>query len=228
MLHAAGMDTSGTTTDQLKVLLTSMQNYGWNGMIIYGFPGTGKSELAKAFGSEAHCPTIEADLPAMKNMWVGSSEANMRAFIKTIRGMSNNSPNVFFIATCNSLTSLPPEFQRRFRKGLWWKGLPAAPVRDKIWDIYFRKFHIQDRDKPNDDGWNGAEIRLCAENAHEYGCSLREAAANMTIMSKAMGEEIEERQRAVSGKYLDAEHPGVYHYTPPVRKTTFIKKLKGE
>jgi ATPase family associated with various cellular activities (AAA) len=223
-MQAAGTDTSGTTTDQLKVLLTEMQDNDWTGTIIYGFAGTGKSELAKAFGKEAECPVVEADLGGMKNMWVGSSEANMRGFIKTIKGMSAGG-NVFFIATCNGIAQLRPEFRRRFRKGIWFCDLPAQHERNKIWDIYFNKFGISDRVKPVDDGWTGAEIRLCCENAHEYGISLAEAAKFMTITSQAMGEEVEAMRKAASGKFIDAQNPGVYHYKPA--KQGLMQKLMG-
>jgi len=222
-MQAAGTDTSGTTTDQLKVMLTTMQDYDWTGMLIYGFAGTGKSELAKAFGSEAQCPTVEADLGAMKNMWVGSSEANMRSFIKIIKAMGGH--KVFFIATCNGLTNLPPEFKRRFKKGTWFCDLPAEPERNKIWDIYFRKFDIRDRNKPNDEGWTGAEIRLCNENAHEFEISLCEASTYMTITSQSMGDQVKAMREVASGRYLDAQHSGVY-YMPEVKKT-LIEKLKG-
>lgn len=221
-MQAAGTDTSGTTTDQLKMLLTSMQDYDWTGAIIYGFAGTGKSELAKAFGKEAECPVVETDLGAMKNMWVGSSEANMRSFIKTIQGMSGGG-NVFFIATCNHVQMLRPEFKRRFRKGIFFCDLPAQPERDKIWKIYFNKFSLRDQPKPMDGGWTGAEIRLCCENAHEYGISLNEAAKYMTVVSQAMGDEVEAMRQAASGKYIDAQNPGVYRYTPP--KAGFMQKL---
>jgi hypothetical protein len=222
-MQAAGTDTSGTTTDQLKVLLTEMQDNDWTGTIVYGFAGTGKSELAKAFGKEAECPVVEADLGGMKNMWVGSSEANMRGFIKTIKGMSAGG-NVFFIATCNGIAQLRPEFRRRFRKGIWFCDLPAWPERNKIWEIYLKKFGLSNQDKPVDEGWTGAEIRLCCENAHEYGISLVESAKYMTIVSQAMGEEVEAMRQAASGKYIDAQNPGVYHYTP-APKQGFIKKL---
>lgn len=222
-MQAAGTDTSGTTTDQLKVMLTTMQDYDWTGMLIYGFAGTGKSELAKAFGSEAQCPTVEADLGAMKNMWVGSSEANMRSFIKIIKAMGGH--KVFFIATCNGLTNLPPEFKRRFKKGTWFCDLPAKPERNKIWDIYFRKLGIRDRTKPIDEGWTGAEIRLCCENSHEFEVSLQEASTFMTLTSQSMGDQVDAMREAASGKYLDAQHSGVYRM--PAKKT-FIQKLQGD
>lgn len=224
-MQAAGTDSSGTTTDQLKVLLTEMQDNDWTGMIIYGFAGTGKSELAKAFGKEAECPVVEADLGGMKNMWVGSSEANMRGFIKTIKGMSLGK-NVFFIATCNGIANLRPEFKRRFRKGIWFCDLPAKPERDDIWKIYFNKWGLPDQNRAADEGWTGAEIRLCCENAHEYGISLSESAKYMTVVSQAMGEEVEAMRQAASGKYIDAQNPGVYHYKP-APKQGLMQKLLG-
>lgn len=221
-MQAAGQDTSGTTTDQQKTLLTDMQDMDWVGIMIYGFAGTGKSELAKAFGNEAGCPTVEADLGGMKNMWVGSSEANMRAFMKVIKAMGGS--NVFFIATCNSVVNLPPEIKRRFRKGIFFCDLPAPRERSKIWDIYFKKFEIpQGTVKPNDEGWTGAEIRLCCENSSEFGISLQEASMYMTITSQAMGDQVSAMREAAHGKFIDAQHPGIYHYKKEQGKSLFEK-----
>jgi hypothetical protein len=214
-MQAAGMDTSGTTTDQMKVLLTKMQDNGWTGFLIYGFAGTGKSQLAKAFGNACECPTVEADLGAMKNIWVGSSEANMRSFIKTIEAMGGR--EVCFIATCNSVVNLPPEFKRRFRKGIWFCDLPSARERNDIWDIYFKKVGLPpNAPKPNDEGWTGAEIELCCENAHEFGISLADAAKFMTITSQAMGDQVEKMRLAADGKFINASSPGIYHYAQPM------------
>jgi hypothetical protein len=226
-MQAAGQDTSGTTTDQLKVLLTTMQDNRWTGCLIYGFAGTGKSQLAKAFGNECDCPTVEADLGSMKNMWVGSSEANMRAFIKVIEAKDSGEGRAFFVATCNSVVNLPPEFKRRFRKGVWFCDLPDIRERQKIWDIYFRKFGMAaDLVKPHDEGWTGAEIELCCENAHEFGISLTEASRYMTITSQAMGEQVEAMRMAADGKFINANHPGIYHYKKPEEaKQSLFKKL---
>jgi hypothetical protein len=226
-MQAAGQDTSGTTTDQLKVLLTKMQDNGWTGCLIYGFAGTGKSQLSKAFGNECNCPTVEADLGAMKNMWVGSSEANMRAFIKVIEAKDSGEGRVFFVATCNSVVNLPPEFKRRFRKGVWFCDLPDSREKGKIWDIYFRKFSMApELVKPHDEGWTGAEIELCCENAHELGISLVDAAKYMTITSQAMGDQVEAMRMAADGKFINANHPGIYHYKKQEEaKQSLFKKL---
>lgn len=228
IFQAAGMDTSGTTTDQMKVLLTEMQDNNWTGFLIYGFAGTGKSQLAKAFGNECGCLTVEADLPAMKNIWVGSSEANMRGFMKVVKAMGGR--NVCFVATCNSVVSLPPELKRRFKHELWFCDLPERVEKDSIWDIYGKKFAIDmTQPKPNDEGWTGAEIERCNEKAHEFGISLVEAAQYMTITSQSMGDQVEKMRMVAHGKFLDAHHHGIYHYKrPEPQMKTLMQKLKGE
>lgn len=227
--QAAGMDTSGTTTDQQKTLLVKMQDNAWDGIMIYGFSGTGKSYLAKAFGNECGCPTIEADLGAMKNMWVGSSEANMRSFIKTIEAMAPGQGRVFFIATCNSVVNLPPEIKRRFR--IWFSDFPVKPERDAIWNIHLNKRGMPlTLPRPNDEGWTGAEIDLCCKHAHELGISLTEASKFMTIVSQAMGDDVEKMRLHAHGKYIDVSRPGNYHYVKPepVKRMSLFDKLKGE
>lgn len=207
-LQAAGQDTSGVTTDQLKVLLTEMQNNGWTGIICYGFPGTGKSAMAKAFGQEAGAITVEADLGAMKNIFVGSSEARMRAFVKIIKAMGGS--KVFFIATCNMIEILRPELKRRFKKGIYFSDLPDSPEKNVIWDIYFKKFGLAPQERPVDDGWTGAEIENCCETAKELNISVKNACRFMTIVSHSM--DVAKVRKAASGKYVSTQHPGIYEY----------------
>lgn len=211
-LAAAGTDTTGVSTDQLKVLLTEMQNNQWTGLICYGIPGTGKSELAKAFGHEVGAPTVEADLGAMKNIWVGSSEARMRSFVKIIKAMGDS--RVFFFATCNHVEILRPELKRRFIDGIWYSDIPNKQERDKIWEIKFKKYNIPShQEKPNDEGWAGAEIDVCCRRASELGIPLIESSKFMTITSQAMGNDLKKMRQAASGKYISTQHPGVYTYT---------------
>lgn len=215
-LQAAGTDTSGTTSDQLKVLLTEMQNNDWTGLICYGFPGTGKSELSKAFGNEAGAMTVEADLGAMKHIWVGSSEARMRAFIKIIKAMGDS--RVFFMATCNHIDILRPELKRRFKKGIFFSDLPHKKERDIIWNIYFKKLNIPQQEKPDDAGWTGAEIRVCCETANELKIPLKEACRFMTIVSHAMGpDRVRQMRMEASGKYVSTQHPGVYTFEEVIK-----------
>jgi len=207
-LQAAGQDTSGVTTDQLKVLLTEMQNNYWTGLICYGFPGTAKSAMAKAFGREAGAITVEADLGAMKNIYVGSSEARMRAFVKIIKAMGGK--KVFFFATCNQIEILRPELKRRFKKGIWFSDLPDRSEKDVIWDIYQTKFNIKNQERPDDAGWTGAEIENCCETANELKIPIKTACRFMTIVSQSM--DVTKVRKAASGKYVSTQHPGIYQY----------------
>lgn len=184
------------------------RNFCANGIVVHN---TGKSELSKAFGHEANAITVEADLGAMKHIWVGSSEARMRNFIKIIKAMGGS--RVFFMATCNHVAILRPELKRRFKKGIFFSDLPLPKERDVIWNLYFKKFNMHNQEKPNDDGWTGAEIRVCCETARELKISLTEACKFMTIVSKAMGTEgVRKMRQEASGKYISTQHPGVYTY----------------
>lgn len=211
-LRSAQTESSGTTADQQKTFLVKMEDNQWRGVVVYGFSGTGKSFLAKAFGNEVGVPTVEADLGGMKNMWVGSSEQNMRAFIKTIEAMGGK--KVFFIATCNSLVELPPEVKRRFWDGIWFGDIPNRQEKDDVWAMYRKIYAIPGAvARPNDDGWTQSEIKLCCLKSSEMNISLNEASKYLTITTKAMGDQgVEQMRIAASGKYLSTEHPGVYVY----------------
>jgi hypothetical protein len=44
-----------------------------------------------------------------------------------------------WIATCNSIASLPPELRRRLALGTFFFDLPASDERQHIWNIYRRE-----------------------------------------------------------------------------------------
>lgn len=215
--HAVGTDTSGTTTDQFKVLLTSVQDNDWDMCLLYGFPGTGKSLLCKAFGQEIkrltnhECQTVQADLGAMKHIWVGSSEARMRAFISVVEGMSQGG-HVLFMCTCNAVDMLRQELMRRFI----WKifcDFPNRKGKDETWEINAKRYKIpSNTPRPNDENWTGADIWQCNMIADQFGISLKDAAEFITPIYYSMAEQVEKMRTAASGKYLDADKPGPYLY----------------
>jgi hypothetical protein len=218
--HAVGTDTSGTTTDQFKVLLTTVQDNDWDMCLLYGFPGTGKSLLCKAFGQEVgritnhECLTVQADLGAMKHIWVGSSEARMRAFVTVIEGMSQGG-HVLFMCTCNAVDMLRQELMRRFI----WKifcDFPNRKGKDETWEINAKRYKIPHNDpRPNDENWTGADIWQCSMIADQFGRPLREAAEFVTPIYFSMADQVEKMRAAASGKYLDADNPGPYIHKPP-------------
>ncbi len=50
---------------------------------------------------------------------------------------------MLFIATSNSIASLPPELRRRFTLGTFFFDLPTAEERETIWRIYLKKYDGQ-------------------------------------------------------------------------------------
>lgn len=203
----ASQDTSGTSQDQLSVLLTEMQDRNATGVIFVGPPGSAKSMVAKAIGAEAGVPTVQLDLGAMKNSLVGASEGRIRQALKVLRAVSND--NVMFIATSNRVADLPPELRRRFNYGTFFFDLPDAEERAAIWDIYTEGVDGLG-DKPDDTDWTGAEIRQCVRLATNLKITLKAAAEFVVPVATAAPDAIEELRKNSSGKYISASQPGVY------------------
>jgi SpoVK/Ycf46/Vps4 family AAA+-type ATPase len=135
--------------------------------------GAAKSALAKATGNTAGIPTIAFDLAAMESSLVGASTDRLRTALKITNAVSQG--RMLFIATCNSIASLPPELRRRFTLGTFFFDLPIAEEREIIWRIYLHKYGVCG-ELPEDDGWAGAEIKECCGKAHRLGMTLMQAA----------------------------------------------------
>jgi len=220
-------DSSGTSQDQLGVLLEWMADEDASGLLFVGHPGTSKSVIAKAAGTDAGVPTIKLDLGALKGSLVGESEGNVRAAIKTINAVSRGKALV--IATSNNIAALPPELLRRFRKGIYFFDLPTKAEREKIWSLYLSKAGLDPAAVvfPDDRDWTGAEIETCVDTAWDEGISLEEAALSIVPVAVANPEKVEALRRLASGSYISASSPGVYRWTPkaPAAPRRGVRKI---
>jgi len=202
-------DTSGVSQDHLQGLLTYMQDHRCPGILMVGHPGSGKSATAKATGNEAGVPTIQLDLGAAKGSLVGQSEQQLRTALKVITAVSNGQS--LWIATCNSLASLPPELRRRFKLGIFFFDLPTKEERESIWKVQRARFNIAANDKlPQDEGWTGAEIESCCELAWRLGKSLVHAANFVVPISQSAPERVAMLREQADCKWLSASKLGVY------------------
>jgi len=205
-------DTSGISQAFLGSFLTEMQDRRYSGMILLGPPGTGKSAIAKAAAGTFRRPLIMWDLGAMKNSFVGQSEANIRAAFKVIYSVSQG--EAFFIATCNRIESLAPELRRRFKGGTFFVDLPSRDELNKIWEIYMAKYKLdQKQQRPDDDGWTGAEIEQCCSLAWQLNVPLTEAAQFIVPVAQSAAAEIKALRQQANRRYLSASNPGVYTYS---------------
>lgn len=205
-------DTSGVAADQLGCLLSYMQDNDASGSIFVGPPGAAKSALAKAIGNEGGIPTVTLDMGGLKGSLVGQSETRMRTALAVITAISGGRP--FFVATCNSIATLPPELRRRFTVGTMFFDLPTAEERDIIWPIYLKKFGLKKQRLPVGEGWTGAEIRQCADMADRLDMTLLEASKFVVPVSVSARERIDALRREADGRYLSASSAGLFKYKP--------------
>jgi len=225
-----GGDTSGVSQGFLGNMLTEMQDRKYRGSIFIGFPGSAKSLIAQTVGPTFGVPTIQFDLTGMKSSLVGSSEANLRKAFATVYAVSQG--NAFFIMTCNSISTLPPELKRRYKSGIFWFDLPVSEERTVIWELYLKRYASDleglDLTIPNDEHWTGAEISTCVENSATMQCSLMDSAAYIVPAYLSMGADRANRLREeANDRYISASYPGPYQYkrtsaTPQARAARAI------
>lgn len=215
---SGGGDLSGTSTDQLGVLLTEMQENTWTGFMGVGPPGSGKSLIAKAIGNTFGVLTIAMDLGGSKEKFVGSSEENIRASMKIIKAIGGD--RVLWVATANKLDAIPPELKRRFTKGIYFFDLLTKSERPPIWNIYRKQFEIDaGQTTPNDEGWTGANIFACCSTAWEEQCTLAEAAQSIIPPTRSDPEGLRRLREMAKGKFLSVNGPGAYE-GPEEQKTS--------
>lgn len=221
-----GTDLSGVKTEMTGTILTYMQDREADGIVLTGPPGAAKSAVAKATGNTAGIPTIAFDLAAMESSLVGASTDRLRTALKIIDAVSQG--RMLFIATCNSIASLPPELRRRFTLGTFFFDLPTAEEREVIWQIYFKKYGVTG-ELPNDEGWTGAEIKECCRKAHRLGMTLVQAAKYIVPVARSAAEQVKALRQMASGKFISASTPGVYQYqeNQSVARGRVIRDLEG-
>jgi SpoVK/Ycf46/Vps4 family AAA+-type ATPase len=204
-----GTDLSGVKTELTGGILTWMQDRGADGCLLIGPPGAAKSLVAKATGNTAGIPTIAFDLGSMQNALVGSSGERLRSALKVVDAVTNG--RSLWIATCNSIGTLPPELRRRFTLGTFFFDLPSPAERAAIWKIYLAKYGVSG-ELPDDDGWTGAEIRECCRKAYRLNLTLKESAEYIVPVSRSAADQIKSLRQQASGKFISASNPGVYQF----------------
>lgn len=214
-MGGSSSDTSGVSQDQLMQLLTWMQEKNAAGAILNGPPGAAKSAFAKACGAKHDIPTIQLDLGGVKGKHVGESEKMIRDALKVVDAVSEG--RTLWLATCNSMGTLPPELRRRFKLGVWFFDLPDLEERRAIWDIYVAKFGLDPRGVAGllDREWTGAEIETCCELSDQLGISLERASEYVVPVMQHSADAINSLRQSAVGKFLSASKPGTYQIPTP-------------
>ena len=143
----------------------------------------------------------------MQSSLVGGSGERLRAALQVVDAISQG--RSLWIATCNSITSLPPELRRRFTLGTFFFDLPSAEERKAIWKIYSRQWNL-DGQLPDDEGWTGAEIKECCRKAWRLNLSLESRHEYIVPVSRSAADQIGTLRGQASGRFLSASRAGVY------------------
>ncbi len=205
-------DSSGTSQDQLGVILSGMEDHGFPGQICVGPPGSGKSFYARLIAGTYGVPLVVIDLGACKGSLVGQSEQQIRAMMKAVVAIAGEG-GAFFVATCNRLDSLPPELRRRFRFGLWFFDLADEEERISIGKIQTAKIGVKNDPDfwKSADGFSGANIRDVSELAYAMNLSLEKASEYIVPAAKQDPQSLDRLRNMAEERFLSASKPGVYH-----------------
>jgi hypothetical protein len=142
----------------------------------------------------------------------GDSGVSTRLFGNLLTYLSDHESDVFFVATSNDISKLPPELSRAERfDGVFFLDLPAANEKNRIWSIYREQYGIpESQARPDDTSWTGAEIKSCCRLAALLDVPLTQAARNVVPVAVTSSESIERLRTWASGRCLSASSPGVY------------------
>jgi SpoVK/Ycf46/Vps4 family AAA+-type ATPase len=195
-------------------------------MTLTGVYGCAKSEFAKRFAEEADTICVRFDLSAMKDSYVGNSEANLRQALRVITEIGGTDSGAVWIATANRINRISPEMRRRLNTlQTWFFYLPSATERKEIWKIYIKEYKIDEKIDFDDEGWTGAEIESCCRLAHLLNKPLAEAAATIVPTFKTAKNDIARIVQQAEGNFLCASSGGAFK--KPVRKQSNKKTSRA-
>jgi hypothetical protein len=227
-------DSSGTSQDQMGVVLTQMEANKHEGMLILGPPGGGKSRYAQALGGNFDVLTIQLDLGAAKGGIVGQSEMMIRNLFKMLVAVGGS--RCYWVATCNKLANIPVALRRRFTDGIWFFDLPQLNEQLAIWAYHGKAYGVDVSEKAlSGFDWSlfsGAEIRNTCRKARRYRCSIEKAAKFIVPVAVSDPSGLESLRAQATGNYLSASYEGVYRRpgaapAGPGRRFTVVNK-EGE
>jgi len=141
----------------------------------------------------------------------GTTKRSMAQFLKFL---SDDRPEgIYVIATCNDITSLPPEWVRaeRWDTAPFFIDLPNAEEREEILKHYLKVYDVKGK-APDMEGWSGAEIRAMCRIAAMMEEDISEVSDFIVPVSDTMSEEIDKlrtwaKKRTISASKLTLAKP---------------------
>jgi len=158
------------------------------------------------------CDEIDKALAGATSSGQTDSGVTARVFGSLLTWLNDHTSDVFFVATCNDASKLPPEFARAERfDGVFFVDLPGRDQKDAIWGIYMGHYGLDDKQaRPDDANWTGAEIKSCCRLASLLDVPLIQASQNVVPVAVTAGDKVEQLRQWASGRCLSADRAGVY------------------
>jgi len=129
-----------------------------------------------------------------------------------LKFMSDRPKGIYIVATCNDISSIPPEYLRaeRWDTAPFFIDLPNDDERPAILDHYKNVYGVNGKTTAKElKGWSGAEIKALCRIASMMNVSLDDARQFVVPISTTMKEEIERLRKWSEGRTLQASADGV-------------------
>ncbi len=155
---------------------------------------------------------IEKALSGIASSGQTDSGVSARLFGSLLTWLNDHTSDVYFIATCNDIARLPPEFSRAERfDGVFFLDVPANEEKAAIWDLYIAQYGLDAAQRrPDDTHWTGAEIRSCCRLAALLDVPLIESARNIVPVAVTAAESVSRLLQWSTGRCLSASSAGTY------------------
>jgi len=184
------------------------------GKLFGGLVGASEENIRKTIAiAEAVAPAVlwvdEIEKGFTGIMSGGDSGASARVFSTFLTWLQEKRSSIFFVATANNISKLPPEFLRKGRfDEIFFVDLPTNHERKDIFNIHFKKNnqgHLVDSDMAEiikaSEGFTGAEIEQVIISSIYSGFAKGTKVTNSILLSeikntyplsKTMKEDIDE------------------------------------
>ena len=107
--------------------------------------------------------------------------------------------------------------------------LLSREEREAGWALWIQKYDLPKQTEfPVDEGWTGAEIRNCCDNAYALGIPVVEAAKYIVPVFKADPEGISELRKEADGKFVSASYEGFYKLKDEDKDPVMAASRPGE
>lgn len=147
---------------------------------------------------------IEKGLAGVGANQIGDGGTTKRSMAQFLKFLSDSRPEgVYVIATCNNISSLPPEWVRaeRWDAAPFFVDLPSTKEAKVILEHYKASFDVKGNPK-NMDGWSGAEIKSVCRIAAMMGTDISKAEDFIIPVSSTMKSEISALRKWAEGKTI--------------------------